>query len=65
MMRLDYISGRERAETSTGLRRGAAGAREQKTAVFPLMHPTDDKTPQTIHACVVAVLRSDVVARSY
>lgn len=36
------------------------GHKEGGRAVFPLMHPTDDKTPPTIHPCVIAVPWSDV-----
>lgn len=56
MIRSDYISGRQRAETNTGTNRERVGG----GGVFPLMHPTDDKTPSTIHLNVMAVLWSDV-----
>lgn len=56
MIRSDYISGRQRAETNT--RKGGRAGRGD--GMFPLMHPTDDKTPSCIHLSVMAVLWSDV-----
>lgn len=40
---------------------GGGGGKEGGRAVCLLMHPTDDKTPPTIHPCVMAVPWSDVV----
>lgn len=64
-IRSDYISGRRRADRSTGERGepreggwwwgGGLGG-------LPLTHPTDDKTPSTIHLCVMAVPWSDVAS---
>lgn len=36
------------------------GTSRERVGMFPLMHPTDDKTPSTIHLSVMAVLWSDV-----
>lgn len=55
----DYISGRRRAERSTG---GKGRAERGGGWGFPLAHPTDNKTPSTIHLCVMAVLWSDVAS---
>lgn len=55
MIRSDYISGRQKAETNRD-----GGTRRERVGMFPLMHPTDDKTPSSIHLSVMAVLWSDV-----
>lgn len=51
MIRSDCISGRQRAETNRD-----GGTNWERVGMFPLMHPTDDKTPSTIHLSVMAVL---------
>lgn len=48
-------------ESRKKLRAVGGGGKEGGRAVFLLMHPTDDKTPPTIHPCGMAVPWSDVV----